>query len=124
MKSRVILVVEDEALILMDIENALIEAGFEVITANNGSRAIKAFDADPSRISGVVSDINLGKGPSGWDIGHHVRKVTPTMPMVYMSGDSSHEWEAEGVPNSVLVPKPFVHSQLFTALANLMNQSS
>ncbi len=123
MKSRVILLVEDESLILMDIETALIEEGYEVVTANNGSRAIQAFDADPSRIDGVVSDINLGKGPSGWDIAHHIRQAVPAMPMVYMSGDSSHEWEAQGVPNSVLVPKPFVHSQIMTALATLMNHS-
>ncbi len=124
MKSRVILLIEDESLILMDIETALIDEGFEVVTANNGTRAIQAFDADPSRIDGVVSDINLGKGPSGWDIGHHIRQAIPAMPMVYVSGDSSHEWEAQGVPNSVMVPKPYVHSQILTALATLMNHSS
>ncbi len=124
MKSRVILVIEDEALILMDIENVLIEVGFDVITANNGSRAMEAFDADPSRIDGVVTDINLGKGPRGWDVAHHIRQEIPAMPMVYMSGDSSHEWEALGVPNSVLVAKPFVHAQLITALENLMSHSS
>ncbi len=123
MKSKVILVVEDEALILMDIENALIEEGFEVITANNGSRANDTFDANPSRIDGVVTDINLGKGARGWDIAHHIRKHTSSMPIVYISGDSSHEWEVEGVPNSVLVPKPFVHAQLISALKTLLNQT-
>lgn len=121
MKSIVILVIDDEPLILMDIEAALIDEGFDVVTANNGSRAIEAFNADPSRIDGVLTDINLGNGPSGWDIGHHIREVIPAMPMVYMSGDSSHEWEAQGVPHSVMVPKPFVHSQIITALATLLN---
>ncbi len=121
--SKVILLVDDEPLILMDIETALIDEGFEVITANNGKRAIKTFDADPSRVNAVVTDIRLGKGPSGWDIGYHIRETIPDMPMVYMSGDSSHEWEAHGVPDSVMVSKPFVHSQIITALATLMNNS-
>ncbi len=123
MKSRVVLVIEDEPLILLDIEATLIEEGFEVITANNGSGAIKAFDADPSRIAGVVTDIRLGSGPSGWDVAHHIREAVPAMPMVYMSADNSHNWEAQGVPHSIMVPKPFVHSQIITALATLMNHS-
>ncbi len=121
MTSRVVLLIEDDPLILMDVEAALVDEGFEVVTANNGMRAMKAFDADTSRIHAVVTDIRLGKGPSGWDVGHHVRKAIPAIPVVYMSGDSSHEWEAQGVPHSVMVPKPFVHSQIITALATLMN---
>jgi len=120
--SRVILLIEDDPLILMDVEAALVDEGFEVVTANNGMLAIETFDADPSRIHGVVTDIKIGSGPSGWDIGHHVREAIPVMPVVYMSGDSSHDWEAQGVPHSVMVPKPFVHSQIITALATLMNQ--
>ena len=106
----------------MDVEAALIEEGFEVITAADGTRGIEAFDAHVSRISAVVTDIRLGAGPNGCDIGHHVREAIPAMPLVYMSGDSSHEWEAHGVPHSVMVPKPFVHAQLITALATLMNK--
>lgn len=123
MKSKVILLIEDEPLILMDVEATLIEEGFEVVIATNGMSAIAAFDADSSRINAVVTDIRLGDGPSGWDIGHYVREAVPTMPVVYMSGDSSHEWEAQGVPHSVMVTKPFVHSQIVTALATLMNSS-
>jgi len=123
LKSKLILLIEDELFILMDVEAALIEEGFEVVTATNGMGAIEAFDADSSRINAVVTDIRLGKGPSGWDIGRHVREAVPGLPVVYMSGDSSHEWEAHGVPHSVMVPKPFVHTQIITALATLMNNS-
>ena len=121
MESKLILLIEDEPLILMDVESALTDEGFEVISAHNAEQAIKAFEKDSSRIVGVVTDIRLGKGKSGWDLGHHVREAIPGMPVVYMSGDSSHEWEAHGVPNSVMVEKPFVHSQIITALATLMN---
>ena len=118
---KTVLLIEDDPLILMDVEATLIDEGFEIITAENGTLAIETFDADASRIDAIVTDIRLGSGPNGWDIGHHVREAVPTMPLVYMSGDSSQEWEAQGVPNSIMVPKPFVHAQIITALATLMN---
>jgi hypothetical protein len=44
--------------------------------------------------------------------------------MVYMSGDSAHEWDAQGVPNSIMLTKPFVTAQVITALSNLLNEAS
>ncbi|MEM5471230.1 response regulator [Hoeflea sp. AS60] len=118
---KTVLLIEDDPLILMDVEATLIDEGFEIITAESGTLAIETFDAEASRIDAIVTDIRLGSGPNGWDIGHHVREAVPNMPLVYMSGDSSQEWEAQGVPNSIMVPKPFVHAQIITALATLMN---
>ena len=47
MNAKVVLLVEDEALILLDIEAALVDQGFDVIPAINGAKAMEAFDADP-----------------------------------------------------------------------------
>jgi DNA-binding NtrC family response regulator len=54
------IVTEDEALVLLDIEVSLVEAGFEVISARNGTQALSAFDAEPARFKAVVTDIRLG----------------------------------------------------------------
>ena len=124
MNSKVVLLVEDEALILMDIEAALVDEGFDVVTAINGAKAIEVFEANPARVDAVVTDINLGKGPNGWELVRHIRAHQSEMPIVYMSGDSAHEWSAKGVPESVLIPKPFVHAQIITALSTLMNHSA
>jgi hypothetical protein len=45
------------------------------------------------------------------------------LPVVYMSGDSAHEWSANGVPESVILQKPFVLVQLITAITTLLNQA-
>ena len=116
-----VLVVEDEPLILIDVEAALEEAGFEVVTAANAAQAFNKFDASADTIRAVVTDIRLGKGASGWDIGRHVREAVPTMPVVYMSGDSSGDWTAQGVPNSIMIAKPFAFPQLITAISTLLN---
>ena len=44
------------------------------------------------------------------------------MLVLYVSGDSAHEWTARGVPNSAMVAKPFVDAQIITALATLLVQ--
>ena len=116
-----ILVVEDEPLILLDVETALQEAGFEVVTAHNAAEAIAAFDAQPDEFKGLVPDIRLGAGQSGWDVARHLRQANSTLPVIYVSGDSAIHWGAEGVPESVMITKPFVLPQIITALATLLN---
>lgn len=118
-----VLLVEDEPLILIESEAALADAGFDVVTATDATRAMETFDKAGEVICAVVTDIRLGKGPSGWDVGRHVREAAPAMPIVYVSGDSSGEWASHGVPNSVMIAKPFVPVQLITALATLLNKS-
>jgi len=43
------------------------------------------------------------------------------IPIVYMSGASGHEWTSHGVPNSVLIAKPFAIGQIVTAVSQLLN---
>jgi hypothetical protein len=38
-----------------------------------------------------------------------------------MTADSAGEWGAHGVPNSVLVQKPFAVAQVITAISTLLN---
>jgi len=43
---------------------------------------------------------------------------------VYMTGAAAGHWAAQGVPNSILLAKPFAPAQLVTALSNLLNVGS
>jgi DNA-binding response OmpR family regulator len=80
-----------------------------------------SFDADAARFRAVITDIRLGAGPDGWAVARRARELVPTMPVVYMSGDSSHEWSSKGVPNSLMVAKPFAPAQIITAVSTLLN---
>jgi hypothetical protein len=44
----------------------------------------------------------------------------PAIAVVYVTGDSSSEWSANGVPQSTVLQKPFADAELVTALANLL----
>lgn len=117
-----VLVVEDEPLILLDLESALEEAGFLVVGVPSAQAAIEAFEEEPDKFTALLSDIRLGAGESGWALARHVRRANPTLPVVYISGDSAPHWGAEGVPESVMITKPFFLPQIITALSTLLNQ--
>jgi DNA-binding NtrC family response regulator len=110
MESPRILVVEDEILIQEILHIEFDGAGFEVITANNGNQAIAELEADAAKFRAVVTDIRLAEGPDGWEIGRRARELVTDMPVVYIMGDSTHEWPSKGVPESVVLMKPFAPS--------------
>lgn len=124
MDQNVVLVVEDETLIMLDVQEGLEDAGYAVRCAKNADEAFAQFDREPSRIKALVTDIKLGSGASGWEVAVHVRESLPTIPVVYMSGDSASEWSSRGVPNSVMIQKPFALAQIVTAVSSLLNQQT
>jgi CheY-like chemotaxis protein len=118
-----LLLVEDDPLVSLAVEEFLSGAGFAILVASSGQEAINLLEGDAS-LSAVVTDVRLGTGPSGWDVGHRARELTPSMPVIYMTGDSANLWSAHGVPGSIVIQKPFVEAQLITAIATLLNQAS
>lgn len=120
-RSILILLAEDEALIAVALQDALEEAGFGVHHVAVGSDAIEVLDEKHSEVSGVITDIRLEGPVDGWAIGRHARELTPHIPVVYMSGDSAHEHTAQGVPDSLMLQKPFAPVQVVTAISTLLN---
>ncbi|MER9593999.1 hypothetical protein [Mesorhizobium sp. M0244] len=47
MATSVVLLVEDEAMILLDVKGALVEAGFDVVAVTDATKALTEFDPDP-----------------------------------------------------------------------------
>lgn len=122
--SLVIFVVEDEVIIQDLLKEALIESGFEVAMASRGEEAIAMLDAAETEYRALITDVNLGGKVTGWNVAKHGRERHPDLPVIYMTGDSGHHWASEGVPNSVLVTKPFAPVQIVTALSQLLNAGS
>jgi CheY-like chemotaxis protein len=118
----VILVVEDDPLIHAIVEESLSDGGFEVAIASSGENAVDLLAASDGRYRALVTDINLGAdGITGWDVARHAREINPSFPVVYMSGDSAEDWASQGVPNSIMLSKPFAPAQLVTAVSQLLN---
>lgn len=124
MQIPLILVVEDEELLQSFVADALHEGGFEAVIASSGEKAITLLKANRGEYRALVTDINLEGKMDGWEVAHHAREIQPEFPIVYMSGAAAADWTSKGVPNSVMLPKPFAPAQLLTALANLLNSGT
>jgi CheY-like chemotaxis protein len=119
--SVVVLVVEDDLLIQSVIEEVLQDGGFETVLAETGPRALELFRENPQHYRALVTDINLVGGTDGWEVAKQAREANPAIPVVYMTGAAAGQWASHGVPNSVLLSKPFAPVQLVTAISQLLN---
>ena len=118
-----LLLVEDEVTVRIVLNEALEDAGYEVVLAENGRDALHILDRKGETLRGLITDVNLGNGPDGWDIARHARELDHDIPVVYMSGASAHDWASHGVPNSSIVAKPFALAQIIAAISNAINAS-
>ena len=96
------------------------EAGFDIVISNDDNQAIAELNAGAERFKAVVTDIKLKEGLDGWEVARRVREHVPDMPIVYITGDSTHEWSSKGVPDSVVLLKPFAPMQLSTTISTLI----
>jgi CheY-like chemotaxis protein len=117
-----LLVVDDEDFIHLLIGDALEEAGYAFDTATDPEQALALLDEKHVQYRAIITDVNMGAGkPTGWEVARHARELSPDIPVVYMTGDSGGDWSANGVPNSVLILKPFAIAQVVTAISQLLN---
>jgi DNA-binding response OmpR family regulator len=121
MDSVTILVAEDDQLVQATVVDALSEGGFGSTLAASGEEAIAFLKDGKSQFRAVVTDINLKDKLDGWEVARAAREIDPSMPVVYMTGSHSDDWASRGVPNSIMLAKPFAPAQLVTAISNLLN---
>jgi DNA-binding response OmpR family regulator len=116
-----ILVVEDDQPVQATVEDALSDGGFESSLTASGEEAIGLLQGGRSQFRAVVTDINLLGKIDGWEVARTAREIDPTMPVIYMTGSHAEHWASKGVPNSIMLAKPFAPAQLVTAISNLLN---
>lgn len=116
-----VLVIEDDPDIQIVIEDALTEAGFEPAIAASGEEGVTLLQGVKTKYRALITDINLTGRIDGWEVAKNAREVDPEFPIIYVTGAAADQWASQGVPNSVLLTKPFAPAQLVTALSNLLN---
>jgi DNA-binding response OmpR family regulator len=122
-ETHVVLVVDDDPSIQSIVEETLDDGGFEPAVASSGEDSLSLLHANRYRV--LVIDIALGRGRiRGWDVARRARAINPSLPIIYITGGDADEWAIQGVPNSILLVKPFVPAQLVTAVAQLLNTGS
>ncbi len=117
-----ILVVDDEELVLEMTEHALADGGYRVVRATSGDEALALLEKRSDDIAGLITDVNLGAELDGWRVAQRARELNPKIPIVYTTGFSSRNWNSRGVPNSIVVQKPFSVDEIVAAIWSLLNE--
>ena len=116
-----IMIVEDDPLIQGLVEEALTDGGFEPAIAASGEEAVTLLKGNRRNYRALVTDISLRGTMDGWEIAKQAREINPAFPVVYMTAAAADQWDSRGVPNSILLTKPFARAQLLTAVSQLLN---
>ena len=107
-----VLLAEDEE-IVRDLAVSVLEgAGFEVRTAANGKEAAVLYEREAGAIDVVVTDLVMPE-MGGVALAERIRERSPGTPIVYMSGYTDEEPEADG---SAFLQKPFSAESLVKAV--------
>ncbi|UFX47381.1 response regulator [Bradyrhizobium sp. 41S5] len=120
----IILVIEDDRDLQMMVEDALRDGGYEPAIAGSGEEALTLLKAFRTKYSALVTDIRLLGRLDGWRVARGAREIDPSFPVLYITGGGGDEWPTRGVPDSVLLNKPFSPDQLVAAVAKLLKNGA
>ena len=110
-----ILVVEDDTLIAMAIEQALLDAGASAVRiCSSTDEALAALRED--KPDGLVLDVHLADRDDGWALAELVNSVGPKPPRIVFATGAPQDIPAEIAELGPVLAKPYDHAELIAAL--------
>jgi PAS domain S-box-containing protein len=124
-KGERVLLVDDEAPLLVATAEVLSRLGYEPVSFSDGHAALAAFDAAPGRFDVVVTD-EVMPGLTGTGLASVLRRHRPDLPIVLVSGYSgpllTQQALAAGV--SELLTKPLQSREIAITLARVLHRAT
>lgn len=123
----VILIIEDEALLAMELDALLSEAGHDVVLAATSAAAL-AQAADPAlQVRAAIVNLSLPGGISGQDTVRRLRAMLPGLPVLVVTGYAPSASQADlrgtGGP-TVRLHKPIDPERLLQRLQDAIGSIS
>jgi CheY-like chemotaxis protein len=113
-----VLVVEDEALILIDICDGLADLGFRVFQASNARQAVEQLMLHPD-IQVMFTDIDMPGDIDGLRLAKLVRGQWPPIKIIITSG--KHRLAKDDLPIvGTFIPKPYDPASVASAIHEVM----
>ncbi|HTV17247.1 MAG TPA: ATP-binding protein, partial [Polyangiaceae bacterium] len=118
--SGVILVAEDEDLVRAQVERILQRAGYTVLSAHNGARAVEVFRAEQPHIDLVLLDVVMPE-LDGWQAYLQMDALAPGVKVLFTTGYAANvlpqDFAARGAR---LISKPYKRQLLLSEVAELI----
>ena len=111
-----VLVLDDEAFVLMELEMELRAAGFEPVTASSLRRALEAIEQHAFDVA--VLDVNLGRGKTCVPVAERLDELG--VPYFIHSGDLDRQGEIIAGLNAPVLPKPTPGYKIAEAISERM----
>ncbi len=108
-----ILVVEDEESILTLISRVLQKSSYNVVTAENGNKALEEVEKNPLKFDLLITDVVM-PGMNGHDLNDRLREIYPEIKTIFMSGYTANIIADSGILDEGInfLQKPFSVNQL------------
>jgi DNA-binding NtrC family response regulator len=115
-----ILAVDDDRNVLGLLESALAGAGYRVLTADGGWRAVEVYEASPERVDLLLTDVIM-PDLTGPVLAERLRVRQPDLQVLFISGfhDADLVQKFVTLKKFALLPKPFT----VEALLRVVEQS-
>lgn len=109
-----VLLVEDDFITNLALRECLEGAGFEVEPAFSGQGALAVIKRRPPR--SLVTDLNLGPGPDGFEVARYARTVRPDVRVVFVSSERGRAEDVDTFGDAAFIAKPCRGEQIVQAL--------
>lgn len=118
-----VLIIEDEAIIAMDIESIVAEMGHTVLgTARTRSAAVEMAKTQKPDL--VLADIQLADNSSGIDAVNDILGSHPETPVIFITAFPERLLTGERPEPAFLISKPYAEDQVRSAVSQAMFFSS
>jgi two-component system cell cycle sensor histidine kinase/response regulator CckA len=116
----VILIAEDEALVRAQLARTLERAGYRVLQAEHGSRAVELFRAHQREIDLVILDVIMPE-LDGWQVFLRISELEPSVRVLFTTGYSANALPEDSVAREPrLLQKPYNPAVLLELVRELM----
>ena len=116
----VILCVDDEENPLVLRKFLLQKAGYEVITATDGTEAIALYAANKDRVKVILMDMNM-PNLDGEATARVLLKLDSQVRIISSSGFVANKKKTKTLPVKAFLPKPYTAELLLSTIFNIIN---
>lgn len=107
-----ILLVEDEDAVRTFSQRALVNKGYEVLTAPDGESALELFaKQEEQKVDLLITDVVM-PGMDGPTLAQRIRQTNPHLKIIFMSGYTEDKLKDHMGDRTYFLPKPFTLKQL------------